>query len=63
MYVCLFVCTLHKSTFLNQSEPNFAHGSPLVWTSSTFWALFSFGTQDGCRSDRLPRYCYIRGSC
>jgi hypothetical protein len=31
----LFVCTLYKFTFLNQSEPNFAHISPLVgyvWT-------------------------------
>jgi len=28
---CLFVCTLYKSTFLNRSEPNFAHISPLVW--------------------------------
>jgi hypothetical protein len=34
MVFCLFsfVCiTLYKSTFLNQSEPNFAHISPLVW--------------------------------
>jgi len=29
-FVCLFVCILHKSTFLNRSEPNFAHVSPLV---------------------------------
>jgi hypothetical protein len=28
--VCMFVCTLYKSTFLNRSEPNFAHCSPLV---------------------------------
>jgi hypothetical protein len=27
----LFVCTLYKFTFLNQSEPNFAHISPIVW--------------------------------
>jgi hypothetical protein len=25
LFVCLFVCDLYKSTFLNQSEPNFAH--------------------------------------
>ena len=25
MNVCMFVCTLYKSTFLNRSEPNFAH--------------------------------------
>jgi hypothetical protein len=25
------VCTLYKFTFLNQSEPDFAHSSPLVW--------------------------------
>jgi len=31
MFVCLFVCTLYKSTFLNRSEPNFAHISPVVW--------------------------------
>jgi hypothetical protein len=51
----MFVCTLYKSTFLNRSEPNFAHGSP--WsrrdrrvciglkflTSSAFWALFLYG--------------------
>ena len=52
MYVCMYVWNLYKSTFLNRSEPNFAHVSPLVWkrprvcmdpkflTSSTFWALF-----------------------
>ena len=31
LYVCMFVCTLYKSTFLNRSEPNFAHVSPLFW--------------------------------
>jgi hypothetical protein len=31
LFVCLFVCTLYKLTFPNQSEPNFAHISPLVW--------------------------------
>jgi len=28
LYVCMFVCSLYKSTFLNRSEPNFAHVSP-----------------------------------
>ena len=27
----MFVCTLYKSTFLNRSEPNFAHMFPVVW--------------------------------
>jgi hypothetical protein len=31
MLVCVCVCALYKFTFLNQSEPNFAHISPLVW--------------------------------
>ena len=31
LFVCLFVCTLYKCTFLNQSEPNFVHISPFVW--------------------------------
>jgi hypothetical protein len=31
LFVCLFVCTLYKFTFLNRSQPNFAHVSPLVW--------------------------------
>ena len=31
MLVCLLVCTLYKFTSLNQSEPNVAHISPLVW--------------------------------
>ena len=31
MNVCMYVCTLYKFTFLNRSEPNFAHVSPLVW--------------------------------
>jgi hypothetical protein len=30
LFVCLFVWTLYKFTFLNWSEPNFAHISPLV---------------------------------
>jgi hypothetical protein len=32
--VCLFVWNLYKTTFLNRSEPNFAHVSPLVWRRS-----------------------------
>jgi len=31
---CLFEWNLYKSTFLNRSEPNFAHVSPLVWRRS-----------------------------
>ena len=31
LFVCLYVCTLYKSTFLNRSEPNFAHVSSVVW--------------------------------
>ena len=30
MFVCLYVWNLYKFTFLNRSEPNFAHVSPLV---------------------------------
>jgi hypothetical protein len=31
---CFFICTLYKFTFLNRSEPNLAHVSPLVWKIS-----------------------------
>jgi hypothetical protein len=31
MNVCMYVWNVYKSTFLNRSEPNFAHVSPLVW--------------------------------
>ena len=31
LYIKMNVCTLYKSTFLNRSEPNFAHISPVVW--------------------------------
>jgi hypothetical protein len=31
---CLFVWNLYKSTFLDRSEPDFAHVSPLVWRRS-----------------------------
>jgi len=34
----LFVRKLYKSTFLNRSEPNFAHVSPLVWRRS--WGMY-----------------------
>jgi len=30
-FVCMYVWNLYKFTFLNRSEPNFAHVSPLVW--------------------------------
>ena len=56
LFVCLYVWNLYKFTFLNRSEPNFAHVSPLVWrrsrrvcmdpkflTSSTCWAIFLWG--------------------
>ena len=34
LFVCLYVCMYvrnYKFAFLNRSEPNFAHVSPLVW--------------------------------
>jgi hypothetical protein len=31
LFVCTYVWNLYKFTFLNQSEPNFAHVAPLVW--------------------------------
>jgi hypothetical protein len=31
LFVCIYVWNLYKFTFLNRSEPNFAHVSPLVW--------------------------------
>ena len=55
MFVCMYVWNLYKFTFLNRSEPNFAHVSPLVWKRpqgmyvpeildlSDFWALFLWG--------------------
>jgi hypothetical protein len=55
MNVCLYVRNLYKFTFLNRSEPNFAHVSPWSWrdrrvcmdpkflTSSTLWAPFLWG--------------------
>jgi len=55
MFVCLHVWNLYKFTFLNRSEPNFAHVSALAWKrprvcmypkfliSSTFWGIFFFG--------------------
>ena len=56
LFVCMYVWNLYKFTFLNRSEPNFAHVSSLVWkrpsvcmdpkflTSSTFWALLLWGS-------------------
>jgi hypothetical protein len=38
VFVCLFVCTLYKSTFLNRSQPNFAHVSPFVLRRS--WVMY-----------------------
>ena len=46
-----YVWNLYKFTFLNRSEPNFAHVSPVGWKRPgvcmgpkflTFWALFFF---------------------
>jgi hypothetical protein len=31
LFVCVYVWNLYKFTFLNRSEPNFAHVSSLVW--------------------------------
>jgi len=31
LFAGMYVWNLHKFTFLNRSEPNFAHVSPLVW--------------------------------
>jgi len=62
--VCLFVCTLYKFTFLNRSQPNFAHISPwpgrdrrvcMVQKCLTFSTWPSSGTSaessawNGCR--------------
>ena len=55
---CLFVCTLYKFTFLNRSQPNFAHISPMVWKRTlamyglTFFYFSTFSTffvASGCR--------------
>jgi hypothetical protein len=81
--VCLFVClygiytnshfwtdlnqTLHKSPPWSGRDRRVCMG-PKFLTSSTFWALFSFGAtaeswaQDGCRRNRFPRYPYNRDS-
>jgi len=48
LFLCLFVCTLYKSTFLNRSEPNFAHISPLVW-KRRFSTFFTFSIGSECR--------------
>ena len=31
LFVCMYVWNIYKFTFLNRSEPNFAHISPMVW--------------------------------
>jgi len=55
---CMFVCTLYKSTFLNRSEPNFAHISPVVWKRPrvcmgpqyfTFPTFSTYFVGSGCR--------------
>jgi hypothetical protein len=55
IFVCMYVRNLYKFTFLNRSQPNFAHVSPLVWkrprvcmgpkfmTSSILWVFFIWG--------------------
>jgi len=76
MNVCLFVCTLYKSTFLNRSEPNFAHVSPLVWKRlygmygpeiRDFFDLlgpFSLGaTAESWAQDSCWRDCFPRYPC
>ena len=44
--VCLFVCTstLYKFTFLNRSQPNFAHISPLARRVCMVWKCLTFST-------------------
>jgi hypothetical protein len=73
LFVGMYVWNLHKFTFLNQSEPNFAHVSP--WsgrdrkvcmdpkflTSSTFWALLSLGaTAESWAQDGCRRDRFLR---
>ena len=68
MKVCLFVWNLYKSTFLNRSEPNFAHVSPLVWRRSygmygphsistfpPFRRILSGASADSCAEDGCRR--------
>ena len=73
MNVCMFVCTLYKFTFLNQSEPNFAHISPVFWKRPrvcmdpqyfTFPTFSTYFVGSGCQfmcSSWLPapRYCVM----
>jgi hypothetical protein len=61
MNVCMFVCTLYKSTFLNRSESNFAHFFPRfgrdrrIWMGSQYFTFSTFLTYfavSGCRCVR-----------
>ena len=59
LFVCMYVWNLYKFTFLNRSEPNFVHVSPLVseetigyvWTrnSCPLWPFGSFSFGGHCR--------------
>ena len=73
----MFVCTLYESAFLNRSEPNFAHISPVVWKrpygmygptifhlSPTFSAYFVWSGCRFLRSRWLPAPHYpVRRCC
>jgi len=65
----MFVCTLYKSTFLNRSEPNFAHISPrgleetvgYVWAHNIslfppFRPILSGAGADSCAVDGCRRH-------
>ena len=65
----MFVCTLYKSTFLNRSEPNFAHISPrgleetvgYVWAHNIspfppFRPILSTAGADSCAVDGFRRH-------
>jgi hypothetical protein len=69
LFVSLLVCTLYKLTFFNQSEPNFAHISPLVWkrpqgmyAPKMFDLFYLFGR---LRRERVPnpRHEMVAGAC
>jgi len=74
MNVCMFVCTLYKSTFLNRSEPNFAHlphgleetiGHVWAHNISPFLPILSGAGADscavaGCRRHTTLLLRYIR---
>jgi hypothetical protein len=71
----MFVWNWYKFTFLNRSEPDFAHIFPLVWRRSSgiygptifdpfrpslSGASAESWSQDGCRPKSHPRQRYIR---